>query len=131
MELVAGLQPKCTHLGSIYINALCAISAADGNFCIAEQREIEKRVAKAPIELSAASVKNVIAGWCDRARQGSVIGMIAQSIVDTQNMRSNLPLAKSMVLDLRAIAQADGDPSKSESVVHNAIVNQLKGKGNS
>ena len=124
-DLIAKLQPRATHPASAYINAMCAIAAADGEFCLEEQRKIEELLESAPINLTATSIKNVIGHWCDKARSGSVLQMIAQSVVDTRVLRGQPELANAMIRDLYSVAKADGEASHSEGIVYKAIKSEL------
>ena len=124
-DFIAQSKPRNITPASVYINALCAIAAADGEFDAAEQTAVAERLAASPINVTPAAIQNVINYWCDRARGGAVLTMIAQSIVDTVALTKHPVLVKSLMADLMTIAKADGDASYSEGLVYKGIAKQM------
>jgi uncharacterized tellurite resistance protein B-like protein len=124
-EIIRKSVPRNIDDNAIHINALCALASADGDFCAKEQRLIMELVTSSHVASTVASARATIVSWCDQARGNSIAKLIAQSIVDTERLGKSREKSVRLLENLKRVAVADGQATKSEATVYREIESRL------
>jgi uncharacterized tellurite resistance protein B-like protein len=98
---------------------MCAVAAADGDFCVDEKRavvRIAKRVGIATDDEAVSIVIESVKTWLQVARKEGLTVMLARSVrgvtnIEDQNLRNKLRKA------LQFIADADGTREQREDAI--------------
>jgi tellurite resistance protein len=111
-------SPKWTA-EQAFVNAMCAVAAADGDFCVDEKRavvRIAKRVGIATDDEAVSIVIESVKTWLQVARKEGLTVMLARSVrgivnIEDQTLRNKLRKA------LQFIADADGTREQREDAI--------------
>lgn len=121
---VSRLQTRSNAPMEVFLNALCAIAACDGDFCMAEQKVVKEIINELRVELPDKKVSASIFSFCREARQGNLQRVIAQSIADLRTLQ-NTQLASQLENALKKMVFADGNVAASEKQVFQQMMNTI------
>ena len=124
MDAVRFAQPVQVTPYQAYVNALCAMASADGDFSSQERWAVKKWVAEARLTIDPSELEATIDQWCTMAREQSLQRKIAQSVVGVQLLRKTTMAAK-LLQGLSAVLRADGKTTASETQLFEQIGKQL------
>lgn len=118
------LKPRPVQAPEAYVNVLCAMAAADGEFCNNEKWTIRKWIREARLENEALDLNQSIEDWSWHARNQSLLQMVAQSIADCDCLVET-PYASKVVQAVGAVLRSDGRAMASEIEVFQSIRQRL------
>ena len=124
VDAVRFAQPVQVTPYQAYVNALCAMASADGDFSSQERWAVKKWVAEARLTIDPSELEATIDQWCTMAREQSLQRKIAQSVVGVQLLRKTTMAAK-LLQGLSAVLRADGKTTASETQLFEQIGKQL------
>ena len=123
-DLVAEHSPSTHDAQAAFLNALCAVAAADGHFCLEEVHRIQK-ACESFLCVTEAHSDEMIKSWRRQAETIGIQRQIAQSISDVLILRNTTfaaPLSKHLI----EVAKADGLATRCEGAVYTAIMARLE-----
>lgn len=125
-------RPQAVEPARGFVDALCAMSSAQGDIAAREAATIGDAVTRSGIAADAQRVSAVVADWRRATTEKSRVAAIAQAVVNVDAIQERR-LLESLLRELRAVARADGDLGEAEITVYHAflirIVHRLHGGG--
>lgn len=123
-QLLTNLKVQRVNPETAFVNALCAVAAADGDFCSTEQLSVKDMCKSSLTQITEQKIEETIDAWTKIARSKGMAPYIAQSIVNIDNLKGT-EYDKMLLNCLMEIVKADGTKQKWESSVYNAMLAKL------
>jgi hypothetical protein len=129
---VLAARPESVEPGAAFVDALCAMAAADRGVDGAEAGAIRDAVARTALPLDEARVAAILAGWRRDGAADGRVAAVARAVVNVDAIAERRMLER-LHRELRAVARADGGLGEAEICVYHAflirIAHRLHGDG--
>lgn len=125
-------RPEAVEPARAFVDALCAMSSAQGGIAGGEAATIGAAVTRSGISAAPSLASIAVADWRRTAAERGRAAAIAQAVVNVDAIHEH-GLLERLLRELRAVARADGELGEAEITVYHAflirIVPRLHGAG--
>ena len=122
-RLAVDLKPRDLQPQVVFLNSLCAMAAADGDFDASEAAEIANIVKALKIQITDEQLKKWCAHW-GQLTADQIFPAMAQAIVDCGKLEEGV-YRNALPESLKKIAYADGKLDLQEIALYHGMLSKL------